>query len=390
LLIWSCKSKPPAQANAPAKENTDSSRGSEVVVNEAAQQKAGIVVEKPRSRVSHDVISATGRVTYNEDRSWTVGSVVDGRIVSVLVKVGDRVASGQVLAHVHSHEVHDSRANYKNAVQEVTKAQTVLAQSQRVRDRARRLFELKAMSKEQLEHAELEYNNAAAAVEHAKVEAEKHRVHLVEFLQVAAEATSHVPNEEQDFVPIKAPAAGLIVQRIATPGLAVSAGEQLFRIADTSALWVIAHVNEADLSNLKSGQPVRIAVRAYPDRKFAGRVLRLGEQLDPETRTLQVRVVVPNPHGLLKPEMYATTEFDRPGSHESIVIPDSALQDLNGNQVVFVRVAPNRFAVRLVQTSSVGPGQLEVTAGLQSTDAVVVKGAFVLKSHLLRSSLEEE
>jgi cobalt-zinc-cadmium efflux system membrane fusion protein len=390
LLTWSCKSNPSAEADTPAREAVEPARPAEVIIDEAAQQKAGIVVEQPRSQASHDVISATGRVTYNEDRSWIVGSVVDGRVVSVLVKAGERVSAGQVLAQVHSHEVHDSRADYRNAVREVTRAQTVLAQAQRVRDRARRLFELKAMSREQLEHAELEYSNAVAAVERAKVEVEKQRVHLVEFLEVPAEETAHRPGEDQDFVPVKAPASGLIVQRLATAGSAVSAGEQLFRIADTSALWVIANVNEADLSHLRPGQPVRIAVRAYSDRKFSGRVLRLGEQLDPETRTLRVHVVVPNQHGLLKPEMFAATEFDRADSRPAVVIPDSAVQDLSGHQVVFVRVAANRFAVRPIQTVSAGPGHLEVVDGLRPADAIVVKGAFVLKSHLLRSSLEEE
>jgi cobalt-zinc-cadmium efflux system membrane fusion protein len=153
---------------------------------------------------------------------------------------------------------------------------------------------------------------------------------------------------------------------------------------------MIANVNEADLAHLRPGQVVRVAVRAYPDRKFSGRVLRLGEQLDAATRTLRVHVLVPNQHGLLKPEMFATAEIDRPGTRDSIVIPDSALQDLNGHQVVFVRVAPDRFAVRPVQTAPAGAGQVEVVAGLRGNEPVVVKGAFVLKSHLLRSSLEGE
>ena len=390
LLTLSCRNDQPAEAHAPAKDAAKTTRANEVVIPTAAQQKAGIVVEQPRTRPSHELITATGRITYNEDQSWTVGSVVDGRVVAVLVKVGDRVAASQVLAQVHSHEVHDSRASYQSALRETERVQTVLTQAERSRDRARRLFELKAMSKEQLEHAELEYNNAAAVVEKAKVETEKQRVHLVEFLEVQAEDHTHEHGDDHDFVPVKAPASGVLVERNATTGSAISAGEQLFRIANTSTLWMIANVNEADLAHLKPGQAVRISVRAYPDQKFAGRVLRLGEQLDPETRTLRVHVVVPNERGLLKPEMFATAEIDRPASHESILIPDSALQDLNGHQVVFVRVADDRFAFKPVQTNPVGGGMVEVVAGLQASDAVVVKGAFVLKSHLLRSSLEEE
>jgi membrane fusion protein, heavy metal efflux system len=389
LLACSCKSSPPAQASVDQKASSEVNRASEVAIDAAAQQKAGIAVRNASGKASNEVITATGQITYNEDRSWTVGAVVDGRVVSVGVKPGDKVAAGQVLAQVHSHEVHDSRAEYKNALQEAARAQAVLAQADRTRERARRLFELKAGSREQLEHAELESRNAAAALEKAKTDAEKHRVHLVEFLGVAVD-DAQKGGADDDSVPITAPEAGVVVERLATAGSAVTAGQQVFRLADLSSLWMIANVNEADLAHVRPGQAVRVAVRAYPDRKFSGRVLRLGEQLDPATRTLRVHVLVPNANGLLKPEMFAAAEIDRPGTRESVVIPDSALQDLNGHQIVFVRVAPNRFAVRPVQTAPSGAGEVEVIAGLQANEPVVVKGAFVLKSQLLRSSLEEE
>jgi len=379
-VVASCKSDPPARANVETKKTS-----SEVVIEEAAQRSAGIVVQAAGSEVVPETITATGQITYNEDQSWSIGAVVDGRIVSMTAKVGDPVRAGQVLAQMHTHEVHDSRANYRNAVGEVSRLQSALAQAQRVRDRARRLFDLKAISKEDLEQAEMDHRNVESALEKAHTNVDKERHHLVEFLDVPVEDQPH-----GDFVPIKTPASGVMVERQASIGSAISAGQQLFRVANVSTLWMIANVNETGLAHLRQGQRVRIRVRAYPERTFSGRILRLGEELDPATRTLRVRVLVPNEHGLLKPEMYATAEIDRVASRQALVIPASAIQDLNGHKIVFVRVAPNRFAVRPIETGRAGPAQTEVVTGLRPNEPVVVKGSFILKSHLLRSSLEEE
>jgi cobalt-zinc-cadmium efflux system membrane fusion protein len=389
-LGTSCSSNPPASTSTESNKRAGSEGTSEVVIDEAAQRKIGLVVQAVAPQVVHEVITSTGHIAYNEDQSWSVGSVTDGRVVSISAKVGDRVAVGQVLARIHSHDVHDSRAEYQKGADEVVRVRAALAQAERVRDRARRLFELKAMSKEQLEQAEMDQRNAQAAVDKAVADLEKRRAHLVEFLDVPAQDTAGPGANHEDFIPIKSPGSGVVVERHASTGSAITAGQQLFRIANLSALWMIANVNEADLAHLRPGQTVRVSVRAYPDRKFIGRVLRLGEQLDPATRTLQVRVLVPNEHGLLKPEMFANAEIDRAAERERIVIPEAAIQDLNGHKIVFLQVAPTRFAVRALETTPAGAGQVAVVAGLKANDAVVVKGGFILKSQLLRSSLEEE
>jgi cobalt-zinc-cadmium efflux system membrane fusion protein len=138
------------------------------------------------------------------------------------------------------------------------------------------------------------------------------------------------------------------------------------------------------------GQTVRVLVRAYPERAFPGRILRLGEELDPTTRTLKVRVLVPNQGGLLKPEMYATAEIERAGSRSALFVPEAAAQDLNGNRVVFVKTGADRFEARPIQVARVSDGKMEVTNGLKAGDQVAVKGSFILKSQLLRSSMESE
>jgi RND family efflux transporter MFP subunit len=166
-------------------------------------------------------------------------------------------------------------------------------------------------------------------------------------------------------------------------------GDELFALSDTSSLWMIAAANEADLSKLHPEQPVRISVRAYPGREFTGRILKLGEQLDPDTHTLQVRILVPNQQGLLKPEMYASAAVLESGRRQALFVPEEAIQEVNGVSVVFVRRAGNDFEARTVRTGQHADGGTEILEGLTPGEAVVVGGSFQLKSQMLKSSIQE-
>ena len=182
----------------------------------------------------------------------------------------------------------------------------------------------------------------------------------------------------------------MVIDRKATAGTVVTTGQEFFRIADPRSLWLIAAVNESDLPALRIGQNVRVTVRAYEGRAFNGRILRLGEQLDPETRTLKVRVQVPNPGTLLKPGMFASVDVQRESSRTALFISGAAVQDVNGQSAVFVETKPGTFAVRPVLLGQTRDGNVEVTSGLQAGDRVVTKGSFILKSQLLKGSLAEE
>ena len=127
-------------------------------------------------------------------------------------------------------------------------------------------------------------------------------------------------------------------------------------------------------------------MRAYPDRKFPGQVFQLGERLDAQTRTLQVRVLVSNLHGLLKPEMFATAEFTPQTEQTFIHVPESAVQEFNGKSVVFVRTAPGKFTPREVTAGAQGRSPDSDSSGLEAGTPVVVNGAMLLKSQLLKSA----
>jgi multidrug efflux pump subunit AcrA (membrane-fusion protein) len=299
------------------------------------------------------------------------------------------VRKEQVLAELHSHDVHVARAGYRQAIAELERRQVLAAQALKVRDRARRLFELKAASREQVEAAETEYRNAQIQVLNAESEIEKERTHLTDILEVPAEkpgAPGSPDAHTADLVPIKAPAAGTVMERRASSGTVVSKGDHVFTISDLSRLWMLASFNESDLSRLRVGQAASVTVRAYPNVNFPGRIVKLGERLDPETRTLQVRIALSNPQSRLKPGMFATVAIGSLGGRPAILVPTEAVQEMNGNKVVFVRIQQTEFRPREISTSTVIDARAEVLSGLQPGEEIVVKGAFLLKSELLKES----
>jgi RND family efflux transporter MFP subunit len=387
LALAACsRTAPPSAAEAKAPSAAKAPEG--VTLDDAAQRGAGIRVEPAAERAIPEVVRANARITNDEEQTWRVGAITDGRVVSVLAAPGDVVEEGKALARLHSHEIHDSRALYRNAKSEQQRARAALDYAVKARDRARRLLELKAASQEQVEHAETEARSAEAALTTAGNEVARHRAHLEEFLGVSAEDDGH--DDESDRIPVRAPASGTVLVRNVTQGSVVSPANDLFIISNLDSLWAIAEVSEEHLRQLRPGMPARIYVQAWEKEPFSGRIAKLGESLDPQTRTIKVRVAVPNKGRRLKPEMYATAEIDVGASRKAIFVVSEAAQEIRGQTVVFVRTGDKRFEARPVETGRAIDGALEIVRGLRAGEMVAVRGAFVLKSEYLKSTLADE
>lgn len=377
-FLVSCSQKPAPQAAAePAK-----ARANFVQFDPAANAESGIKLGTVDSRPRAVAIQANGNLVVNEDATWLVGALTSGKMIQVIAKAGDFVKAGDVLAWMHSDDVHNTRSVYRQNVDELEHRKLLSEHARRVRDRAQRLFDLKAASREQLEAAETELRNTEHAVSTAEIEIAKEKTHLTEFLEVPVESTS------QALIPIRAPASGTVTDRMATLGTVVTAGNHVFTISNLSTLWMLAAVNEADLAGVRVGQPVRLTVKSYPGETFNARVAKLGEKLDPVTRTLQVRVAVPNPGGRLKPEMFAIAEIAAAVSSNVLIVPESAVQQIDGAQVVFVQTGAGRYEPRTVTIAATSGGFHEIATGLTAGEAIVTHGAFLLKSELLRDASE--
>jgi membrane fusion protein, heavy metal efflux system len=181
-----------------------------------------------------------------------------------------------------------------------------------------------------------------------------------------------------------------VIRRFITPGMALQPGTEAFTVSDLSNLWMVAQVREDDLHELRLGLPVVVLVRAFPNTSFAGRITLIGPEIDPTTRTLKVRILLPNADGRLKPEMFATAHIERGGSRLGFFLPEVSVQDLNGNPVVFVRHGESTFEARPLEIGEKINGQVEIVHGIRTNDVVVVNGSYVLKSQLLKRSLVEQ
>lgn len=389
IALCACGQKNmPASSDAAQKPKEKENAGT-ITLDQTAQQKAHIAVATVTAKQIAKSLTAPGQLTVNEDQTWRIGAVVSGKVDELTARVGDSVRAGQVIGRIHSHDAHVARAAYQQASTELERARAAEAYSRGRRDRAERLLELRAGSRQDVETAEAELRNAQAAIAKAQSEIAKERAHLTEILHIPIDNRPGPSQDAEDGVPIFAPASGTVLQRKATIGSVVNAGDELLTLSDTGSLWMIAAANELDLAKLRPGQTARIEVRAYPSREFTGRILKLGEQLDATTRTLQIRIFVPNPQGLLKPEMYATASIEEGGTRAVLILPEEAIQDINGVPAVFVRRSATEFEPRTVKTGRHVNGEAEITEGLKAGDAVVVKGSFLLKSQLMRRSIEE-
>lgn len=391
LWLTGCSTKAP---EALASSKVPEARPDNTVTISAEGQKAsGIATMTVQPQAAPEAIRATARLTNDENRTWRVGSVSEGRIVRIHANQGDVVGKNALLAEMHSHDIHESRALYKRAKADIARMQGVVEYQTGIRDRAKRLLDLRAGSVAQLEQAETELRNAQTDVHNAETELERTRTHLTEVLGVPAEE-SDVPQsgdgEDNDLIPVRSPATGVILARNVTPGTVVNPANDLFLVSDLTNLWAIAEVNEEYLGKLRAGMPVRAYVQAYPDEPFHGRIVKLGEILDPNTHTIKVRIDLPNAHGKLKPEMYADVEIDLGTHGMTIQVPSEAVQDIRGETAVFVRTSEDHYEMRAVRTGRMLQNSLEIVSGLKVGDEVVAKGAFILKSEFLKASLSGE
>lgn len=175
-----------------------------------------------------------------------------------------------------------------------------------------------------------------------------------------------------------APRDGVVLVRNATEGMKMTAGDVLFRIADLSTVWVLADVPEYALPSVESGQAATIRVRSLPGRTFRGRVALIYPQVNRETRTTKVRIVISNPDGLLHPDMYADVEIAAGGGNPVVAVPDSAVIDTGTHQVVILDKGEGRFEPRKVQIGAQGSGYTEIRDGIAAGDRVVVAANFLI------------
>jgi cobalt-zinc-cadmium efflux system membrane fusion protein len=252
------------------------------------------------------------------------------------------------------------------------------------------LLELKAGSVQQVEQAQQDLAAAQAAVKKAEIEVDRGQDLLEDDLKVTVEPPPASAGEFADDVPILAPESGYVIEKNITPGKAVDLTTQTFVIGDLSKVWMLASVHQEDLAGLRVGSSAVVTLPGDPAHRFAGKITNLGQQFDPETRMMEVRIALDNPQHLLRPEMLANAEIPQGQTKSTLEIPSSAVQELDNANVVFVLTSPGHFSIRPVRIGETADDKTPILEGIHQGDNVVVHGSFLLRSQLLKSAIEGE
>jgi multidrug efflux pump subunit AcrA (membrane-fusion protein) len=237
--------------------------------------------------------------------------------------------------------------------------------------------ELMEVYSPELSSAQAEYTAAAQAGLKILADASLERLRNwgIDEAQLGELSISAKPRQT---VTLRAPAAGIVLEKNAVQGMRFMAGETLYKIADLSTVWITAEIFEQDLAFVKTGQKAKIRINAYPDQQYSAKIAYIYPTLSSQTRTTQIRLELANRKGLLKPGMYAEVQLDTAGKSQVIAIPNSAVIDSGTRKVALVEVAEGRFEPRELELGMSSDDYVEVISGIGEGEKVVTRANFLI------------
>jgi len=335
---------------------------------------AGVVVGTPDVQSTGEGVSCLAEFAFNQNKLTKITSLARGVVKSVEVDLGSRVEKGDLLATLTSATIGEAQGAYLQALAEQELREAAL-------ERQRNLLAQGISSERDYQEAKAAQHVSTAAVRQA------HRWLLVlGFDESQLEALTS-QQSTPGLLELRAPFEGEIVGRTAVQGAVVEEAESLFTLTDTAVLWATANIPESQVSRVSAGQTVELTVESLPGQIFVGTLTWVSPIVDDRTRMVQARVEVPNAAGQLKAQMFARAVIATVDRDRAVVVPQSAVQNVTGTTVVFVKFLDDLFEARPVTLGARRDGYVEIVAGLSAHEPVVVAGGFALKSQLLASRL---
>jgi cobalt-zinc-cadmium efflux system membrane fusion protein len=369
----------------------------EVKLTPEAVRNHGIRVAPVKKQALAGTFVAPARVAYNAEAVAHVGSLVKGRAAEIKASQGDVVKKGGELLVVESPELGEAQSDYLQKITAVGVANAAVEPARRALERATKLYDKSqgvALAEVQRRESELKAAEGGVLTAQTSLDAAKHKLHLIGVDEPALDALTNTKQLNARYT-VHAPIAGTVIEREVTLGELVSPEkEALLVVADLSSVWVLADVPEVKLDQVSVGSPARVFVAAG-GAALEGKVSYIAPSLDPGTRTVQMRIVVPNPKGSLRPGMFARAEISTgaaAGAAPVLAIPEAAIQTVEGKSSVFVPVEgePNTFAARAVKLGRPAGSMVAVESGLKEGEQVVVNGTFILKADLGKAGAAHE
>ncbi|HEV2182099.1 MAG TPA: efflux RND transporter periplasmic adaptor subunit [Candidatus Acidoferrales bacterium] len=306
----------------------------------------------------------SGQVAYNGFKTTPVITAVGGPVSQVLVFPGQHVRAGQPMLEVSSPDYSQLRANY-------LKARDSYSLTDKNYQRAQDLYAHHAIAQADLLQAESLRTQAQA-----DMNAAEQGLHILGITNVDSLASA--PPTAQ--IPVRAPISGEVVDRLCSPGQLIQAGAtQCFTISDMSTVWVLVNVYQNQLSYVHNGEAVSVQTDAY-STVFHGKISYLAPAVDPNTRTLQARIVTENPGEKLKNQMYVTAIVVADTIPKAITVPvASVMRNAENQPFVYVQTGATQFSRRMVEIGETQQERIQILSGLSAGEKVVADGSLFLQ-----------
>jgi len=309
-------------------------------------QKLGVRTEAATLRNLDKVIRAAGRIEPDERRTYAISPKFEGYVERLHVNVtGQPVGKGQPLFEVYSPELVSAQREYAIAAQGVESLKGADGSTQ---DGMRQLAD-----------------SSLARLRNWDISEE----------QVKSLAKS---GETRRTLTFRSPVNGIVTEKKALQGMRFMPGEALYQVTDLSSVWAVADVFEQDIAWVKPGAKAKVKINAYPDKSFEGTISYVYPTLKAETRTIPVRIDLPNPNNQLKPGMFAQLELPTAAKGAVVTVPNSAVIDSGTRQIVLVQAREGRFEPRDVKLGARSDERIEVLDGVREGEQVVVAANFLI------------
>ncbi|MCB9556885.1 MAG: efflux RND transporter periplasmic adaptor subunit [Deltaproteobacteria bacterium] len=369
LLVGACNDRGHAKGDRHEHGKGSTAGHADVVeLTPAAAKLVGIKIGTAERRTLTSGPIVPAELQLNPDRSAHITPIVSGRIDKVHATLGQAVKEGQPLATLSSVSLGQARGT--------------IAQAQASVGLAKAAFERQQTMRKEGIGSQRSYLEAQATLRRAMTELRVAKERLRVYGQGGGKGSR---------LTIRSPLAGTIIERHATPGEVVSGERPIFRVADLSRVWAIGRVYEQDVRYVKRGAKAELTLDAYPKRVWTGAVSYVAHTLNPQTRTLAVRVVFDNADGTLKAGLFGQLRLAGPSDSAACVVAENAVQQVAEGNVVFLPVEGKQHTYKPVGVK-VGQrrgGWVSVIDGLKPGQRIVTHGAFTLKSELLKAQLGE-
>lgn len=318
-------------------------------------------------------LTVSARVEVDATRVTRIGTPVVGRVTSSRVEEGQVVRKGDLLAQLQSTGLNEAQL-------ELLKALSQRMVTQRAVERAHLLLKGGVIGAAELQRREAELAQATAELEAARDE--------LALLGFTPEDIASLEKTRQirSVAPITATMDGTVIHRRVTIGQVVQPADTAFEVADLSNLWIVADVPEQSSGDLRAGRPVTAEIAAFAGEEIRGQLSFVSALVNPETRTVFVRMNLPNPHGRFKPAMLATLTI-RGHREPRLVVPDNAVVREGESEFVFVERQPGIFRLTQVTGAQSWRGRRVVLSGLTGAETIVREGAFHLNNERRRRNI---